>query len=514
MKKAIFILLILTFFILFFGCTELSNCGDEICSKEERAQGLCENDCNTPPTINNCDFDGDGKVSEKEADKCGQTKPPYCLEKNQRSTNSDCYCNKDETKKTYPTDEKGKEVLTYGCEPKDSSCTNECGNGSCEHIVCKTLPCPCLETIKSCPQDCTNEPPPSSKEFCGDGICNEFRDACPLDCNHFETPNLCGTEIPYSPVINSVNLESNEPTYVTNYSEGDIWRITQAKDGTIYTAWGDGGGFSNNPFTIPHDIKTHPNFYYLGIGKLTGTFPNKLIGENLYVGDTWVGPSDDKPYSLLAIEDTLYLTACKINDDAFCYLGYSTDGGNKFTMNKKNKIPNFEFINMGQNYGLNTDGYVYVSTLGIGNNIRGALYLGRVPAKQILDVSAYEYYSNENPNSPTWSKDSSDARPILTSGGVYNVMNGITYHSGTDRFILMTEVNVYDAPNPWGPWTCAGTWMTPETSQKWQGGYYPYVIPIETTNNSFYFTLAGQGDTQGDYQKYRFNLGKIIMEIN
>jgi len=357
--------------------------------------------------------------------------------------------------------------------------------------------------------------PPTPKEFCGDGICNENRDTCLLDCNYFTEPNFCGTTIPQSPVITSVSLESTIPTYVTNYSEGDIWRITEAKDGTTYTAWGDGGGFSNSPFAIPHDIKTHPGFYYTGVGKLTGTFPNNLTGENLYVGDTWVGPSDDKPYSLLAIEDTLYITMCKINEGAFCYLGYSTNGGNTFTMNKDtaDQTSPFEFINMGQNYELNTDGYVYVSTVSIGDQIRGALYLGRVPAKQILDVSAYEYYSSENPINPTWSSNSSNAKPILPAGGVYNVMNGITYHPELDRFILMTEVNVYDSPNPWGPWTCGGTWLTEETSENWQGGYYPYIIPKETNENSFYFTLAGQGDTQGDYMKYRFNLGKIIMDL-
>jgi hypothetical protein len=359
--------------------------------------------------------------------------------------------------------------------------------------------------------------PSTQAKFCGDGICNEHRDTCPLDCNHFGTPNYCGTEIPYSPVINSVSLESMTPTYVTNYSEGDIWRMTVAKDGSTYTAWGDGGGFSNKPFVIPHDVKTHPNFYYLGVGKLTGTFPNNLTGENLYVSDTWQGPngSDDKPYSLLAIEDTLYLTACKINADAFCYLGYSTDGGNTFTMNKDtvDQTPEFEFINMGQNYELNTDGYVYVSTVNVGNQIRGALYLARVPIKQILNVSAYEYYSSENSNNPTWNAKSSNAKPILPTGGVYNVMNGITYHPGTQRFILMTEINVYDAPNPWGPWTCAGTWLTPETSESWQGGYYPYVVPIESEENSFYFTYAGQGDPWGNYMKYRFNLGKITMEM-
>jgi len=33
-------------------------------------------------------------------------------------------------------------------------CKNECGNGTCEEIVCMAVGCPCAETKASCPQDC------------------------------------------------------------------------------------------------------------------------------------------------------------------------------------------------------------------------------------------------------------------------------------------------------------------------------------------------------------------------
>ena len=35
-----------------------------------------------------------------------------------------------------------------------SACKNECGNGSCEEIVCQAVGCPCSESQQSCPQDC------------------------------------------------------------------------------------------------------------------------------------------------------------------------------------------------------------------------------------------------------------------------------------------------------------------------------------------------------------------------
>lgn len=33
-------------------------------------------------------------------------------------------------------------------------CKNECGNGTCEEVVCQALGCPCSESKQSCPQDC------------------------------------------------------------------------------------------------------------------------------------------------------------------------------------------------------------------------------------------------------------------------------------------------------------------------------------------------------------------------
>jgi hypothetical protein len=35
-----------------------------------------------------------------------------------------------------------------------AACKNECGNGSCQEMVCQAVGCPCSETKQSCPQDC------------------------------------------------------------------------------------------------------------------------------------------------------------------------------------------------------------------------------------------------------------------------------------------------------------------------------------------------------------------------
>lgn len=38
--------------------------------------------------------------------------------------------------------------------PTASACVNQCGNGTCEEMVCMAVGCPCAETVESCPQDC------------------------------------------------------------------------------------------------------------------------------------------------------------------------------------------------------------------------------------------------------------------------------------------------------------------------------------------------------------------------
>ena len=48
-------------------------------------------------------------------------------------------------------------VFIDGQSPSASGvlCKNRCGNGICEQIVCEGEGCPCAESPRSCPEDCT-----------------------------------------------------------------------------------------------------------------------------------------------------------------------------------------------------------------------------------------------------------------------------------------------------------------------------------------------------------------------
>ena len=76
----------------------------------------------------------------------------------------------------------------------------------------------------------------------------------------------------------------------------------------------------------------------------------------------------------------------------------------------------------------------------------------------------------------------------------------------------MTDKDLFDAPNPWGPWTYAGSWtswMNQPGRKEWQGGYQPGIISKDISPNSFWFTVSGQN--KKPYITYTFNLGKMIM---
>lgn len=56
--------------------------------------------------------------------------------------------------KTYPPRCITPEGKSFAQKEHKSECTDLCGNGSCEEIVCLGTGCPCAESHDSCPKDC------------------------------------------------------------------------------------------------------------------------------------------------------------------------------------------------------------------------------------------------------------------------------------------------------------------------------------------------------------------------
>lgn len=166
------------------------------------------------------------------------------------------------------------------------------------------------------------------------------------------------------------------------------------------------------------------------------------------------------------------------------------------------------FINMGRNYELNADGYVYA--FGIGEEwgwFEGTVYLCRVPKISIENYDAYEYYAgSDSTGVPIWTASQSEATPLddVNAIGLCSAM----YHEGSRHYIFLSMGGIYVAPNPWGAWT----WVRfdeNEYNASWQGGYMPGIISKDAGTNYFYFTLAGQDTAIG----YFCHIGKIELQL-
>lgn len=305
-----------------------------------------------------------------------------------------------------------------------------------------------------------------------------------------------------SPVISSVKVE-DDPIVISSKegleSFGDLWMNTWADDNNLYSGWGDGKGFG----------KTYTD---MGIACLTGDLP-KIIGENRYLDEF---EENNKPSSLLFYNGTLHAQFhSPLGDADVGYLAFSKNYGKTWTI-LRNDSPwtkkvnsNFRclfFINMGKNYSLNKDDYVYALGIGTEWSWTGGIYLTRVQKDHILDYKSYEYLTNAYEDKPIWSSSQLDARPL--QGIMTTDQISAMYHPEINRYLILNATYVYDSPTPWGPWCYAGKWVR----YGWYG-YQPGIISKNTEKDSFWFTIAGQQSPDEGGVTYQLNIGKMIMEL-
>ncbi len=377
---------------------------------------------------------------------------------------------------------------------------------------------------------------------------------------------------------------------------GDLWMPTWADDDRLYLSWGDGTGFADgypvgypvyenpDPITTTYceekaiyaseDEGYFPcwlwcNLYPCGadysyppapltdtgVLAFTGPVPEftdvSITSIDVPTGapffltrpdgalDVDEAGRNDKPASLLSVDGRLYFAGYSpAANPTLGYIAYSDDHGQTWTeapgshWSETNKFRIMMFINMGQDYALNRDGYAYA--LGFSGEAgleEGSLYLARVPAQSIADYSAYEYFSRLDAATPQWSASQADAVPLEN---LFTVGQGSAmYHEGTDRYLFLTSAAEYaaasnglfgygalfEAPQPWGPWRkVSDLCFQPECDDGtynplWTdrdapfgaepGKYVPGLIPKDTGSNYVYFTIAG-GNTH-----YQLQIGRL-----
>ena len=114
------------------------------------------------------------------------------------------------------------------------------------------------------------------------------------------------------------------------------------------------------------------------------------------------------------------------------------------------------------------DNHVYVYSHDSGDAYAPAdrMVLARVRKDRIKDLGSYEYFEGRDAtNEPAWSADVARRGAVFThEGRCYR--SGISYNAGLKRYLWCQVLpdddprfrggfGIYDAPEPWGPWSTA-----------------------------------------------------------
>lgn len=290
---------------------------------------------------------------------------------------------------------------------------------------------------------------------------------------------------PYPPSDVIAGVTFDDRSARTEAPGSDIWPITWAADDMLYTAWGDGGGFGGNNVL---------GRVLLGVARIEG-------GRNDYRGMNLAGgfgaphppPFGGKSEGILAVGNTLYLwrdgDASSLEYFKFIELWRSDDRGVtwrptgvRFSKNEGD-FPEDDagifapaFCQFGRGYEGARDEFVYIYAPDIIDpshwrvRVPGRINLLRVPRVSIAVKDAYEFFAGcDAHGQPRWTPAAGSRRPVWEDpiNGTHRI--AVSFNPGLRRYLLTTItvdrtgwMSIYDAPEPWGPWTHVHTEHNPE----------------------------------------------------
>ena len=335
-------------------------------------------------------------------------------------------------------------------------------------------------------------------------------------------------------------------TFRYHSGEGNMWPITWANDDCLYCGAGDNKGCSTNLWRVT-TFDFEP-----GALTSTGRWSNDMINPdpaNIREVLKDKAITSIKPSGLLDIDGTLYLSmeAQNYGDNPlfgrqhnfYGWILKSTDRGISFTESTDRhfftgSLSSCHFLQFGKGYAGARDEFVYAYFPYDMENGQSywensdALLLGRVPKDSIMDRSAWEFYASDSPNAPQWSSKVEDARPVFcytkTTGS-----NHVVYNAGIGRYIMgnysfideelnprpihqmeypessISQLTLYEAPEPWGPWKLFyrdDDWGT-------YGDYQPNFPTKWMTDDGHLMYMV----SSGSWDDYNFVVQKVALKL-
>ncbi len=250
---------------------------------------------------------------------------------------------------------------------------------------------------------------------------------------------------------------------------GDNWPIAWVDDDLQITSYGDGGGFSARDPELT-----------IGFARVYGDPPSHKCEDFLTDCDIVAGGGRKgiKSSDMLMVDGVLYMwvrnyrPAASPDDYKHSRLGWSRDLGAHWQWADWHFSQTFAcpaFVQFGKNYEGARDGYVYMPSQANDDAYEYSpdVVLARAPKDRVAERSAYEFYAGADAKgNPAWSSELADRKPIFTDPrGTQRV--AMTYDAPLGRYLLVTShyppgcdlkthtgaLGIFDAPEPWGPWS-------------------------------------------------------------
>jgi hypothetical protein len=295
----------------------------------------------------------------------------------------------------------------------------------------------------------------------------------------FTSSKVATADVPYtpSPVIKEI-VWAPLNTITRKAAGGDNWPVTWADDNEIYTTWGDGWGFKP---------KTKKKLS-MGFARISGS-PVDFIGTNIRSPAEQLGGgrSGRKGWGIISIDGTLYLLMGHADQKGGqAQLAWSHDHAKTWTF-ADFKFPQFGlmgFVNYGRDYKGARDNYIYSYSHDgpLADTPADRFILMRVPKNKITEQNAWEYFVRiDDTGKPVWTSNPKYRGAVFrhTDGCLRSAM---TYNIPLRRYLWWQHIpapkgssdrgdtrfeggfGIYDAPQPWGPWT------TVFYTEKWDTG--------------------------------------------
>jgi hypothetical protein len=283
-------------------------------------------------------------------------------------------------------------------------------------------------------------------------------------------PGAAAESAPYppSPVIAEVVWAPKE-SIIRQARDGDNWPVTWADDDAIYTTWGDGTGF------VPKVERK----LSCGFARVTG-MPPQFTGTNIRSTGEQLGQgrAGMKGWGLIAVEKTLFLWFGHADKrGGAARLAWSSDAAQQWTLADW-QFPEFGlvgFVNFGRGNAGARDEFVYAYSHDgpAADTPADRFVLMRSSKDRMRERAAWQFFAGlDESKQPRWTPAiASRAAAFEHTGNC--LRSAMTYNAALRRYLWWQQIpqpaghrdrgdtrfeggfGIYDAPEPWGPWTTA-----------------------------------------------------------